>query len=70
MKKAAKKKDGEEEDAIDGPAVVREDHVQGRVLGAAAGAKTGWSRLTVYERSFRLGHLLCKERCTGAAATR
>jgi hypothetical protein len=60
----------EEEEAIDGPAVVGEGHVRDRVLSARAGAKTGWSRLTVYERSFRLGHLLCKERCTGAQTTR
>jgi len=58
------------EDFVDGPAVVAKDHVQGRVLSPRAGAKTGWSRLTVYEREFRLGHLKCKERCVGQAATR
>jgi hypothetical protein len=36
------------------------------VLAPTAGAKAGWSRLTVYERAFRLGHLVCKERCTDA----
>jgi hypothetical protein len=68
MKKTVKKQD--EEDAIDGPAVIGEGHVRDRVLSARAGARCGWSRLTVYERAFRLGHLLCKERCKGAAATR
>lgn len=34
-----------------------------------AGAKKGWSRLTVYEREFRRGSFVCKERCTDAAAT-
>jgi hypothetical protein len=67
MKKTVKRA---AEDVIDGPAVVGDDHVQDRVLSAAAGAKTGWSRLTVYERAFRLGHLKCKERCTSAAASR
>lgn len=46
------------------PAVVQHDHVQDRVLSAGAGSKAGWSRLPVYEREHRLGHLLCKERCT------
>ena len=41
---------------------------QARVLSGRAGAKAGWSRLTVYEREFRLGHLVCKER--GGAQTR
>jgi hypothetical protein len=36
------------------------------VLAPTAGAKAGWSRLTVYERAFRLGHLVCKERCNDA----
>jgi hypothetical protein len=58
------------EEAVDGPAVIRGDHVQNRSLSPRAGAKAGWSRLTVYERAFRLGQLICKERCTGAAATR
>lgn len=71
MKKTTKRAN---EDAIgnvvDGPAVIGEDHVQDRVLSAAAGAKAGWSRLTVYERAFRLGHFKCKERCVSAAASR
>jgi len=46
-----------------GPAVIGADHVQDRVLGKTAGARKGWSKLTVYEREFRLGHLRCKERC-------
>jgi hypothetical protein len=58
------------DEPIDGPAVIGPDHVRDRVLKATAGAKPGWSRLTIYERAFRLGHLLCKERCAGAAATR
>ena len=68
MKRTMKKQD--EDEAIDGPAVVGEGHVRDRVLSARAGAKPGWSRLTVYERAFRLGQLLCKERCTGSVATR
>ncbi|MEO8301409.1 MAG: hypothetical protein ABI608_06435, partial [Rhizomicrobium sp.] len=72
MKKPARR-DAEEEivpEVIDGPAVIAADHVRDRVLKATAGAKAGWSRLTVTERAFRLGHLLCKERCTSAVATR
>jgi len=63
MKKPAGKP--QEEDVIDGPAVVAKDHVRDRILSPRAGAKAGWSRLTVYEREFRLGHLKCKE--SGAA---
>lgn len=48
---------------VEGPAVVTPAHVQDRMLSAAAGARKGWSKLTVYEREFRLGHLRCKERC-------
>ena len=59
-----------EEELVDGPAVIGADHAQGRVLSARAGAKKGWSRLTVYERAFQRGALVCKERCAGAAATR
>ena len=63
-----------EEDVVEGPAVIATDHVRDRVLSARAGAKAGWSRLTVYEKEFRRGHLMCKERCQdakgGAAATR
>ena len=74
MKKTVKKQAQDQEDVIDGPAVIGEGHVRDRVLSARAGAKAGWSRLTVYERAFRLGHLLCKERCQGskkgAVATR
>lgn len=67
LKAAAKTVD---EDVIDGPAVVEGDHVRDRILSPRAGAKAGWSRLTIYERAFRLGHLKCKERCVGAAAAR
>ena len=58
------------EDVVEGPAVLTGDHVQDRVLSPRAGAKKGWSRLSVYEREFRRGALACKERCTGAGATR
>jgi len=61
------KKPVKDEEAIDGPAVIGADHVRDRVLSKGAGAKAGWSRLTVYERAFRLGQMLCKERCVGAA---
>src|SRR3954469_1100725 len=60
MKKKQKVVVGE---PVDGPAMVTAAHAQDRVLSAAAGARKGWSRLTVYEREFRLGHLRCKERC-------
>lgn len=60
MKKKQKLPEGE---AVEGPAVVGADHVQDRVLDKTAGARKGWSKLTVYEREFRLGHLRCKERC-------
>jgi hypothetical protein len=77
MKKTvAKKQPGAAEDSktaaesVDGPAVIGPDHVRDRVLSARAGAKPGWSRLTVYERAFRLGQMQCKERCTSAVATR
>lgn len=69
MKKTVKKQH-QDEDAVDGPAVIGEGHVRDRVLSGRAGAKAGWSRLTVYERAFRLGHLLCKERCGSPAAAR
>lgn len=47
------------EERVERPAVIQADHVQGRVVSGRAGAKAGWSRLTVYEREFRLGHLVC-----------
>jgi len=50
-----------EDETIERPAIVQGDHVQGRVLSSRAGAKAGWSRLTVYEKAFRLGQLTCKE---------
>ena len=68
MKKTVKRVENEQ--VIDGPAVIGADHVRDRVLSHQAGAKAGWSRLTVYERAFRLGHFKCKERCTSAHATR
>ena len=60
MKKKPKLPVGE---PVEGPAIVGADHVQDRVLSKTAGARKGWSKLTVYEREFRLGHLRCKERC-------
>jgi len=58
------------EDVVESPAVLTGDHVQDRILSPRAGAKKGWSRLSVYEREFRRGALVCKERCIGAGATR
>ncbi len=55
------KKPAKIEERVERPAVIQTDHVQGRVVSGRAGAKAGWSRLTVYEREFRLGHLICKE---------
>lgn len=46
------------------PAKVQSDHVQDRPVSKVAGSKLAWSRLPVYEREHRLGHLACKERCT------
>ena len=63
-RRVAKKDEG-----IEQPAVIAPDHARDRVLGPGAGAKKGWSRLTVYEREFRKGALVCKERCTGGAET-
>jgi hypothetical protein len=59
-----------QEEQPEGPAAVRGDHVQDRMLSGRAGAKAGWSRLTVYEKEFRRGHLMCKERCGSAAAAK
>ncbi|HSS12323.1 MAG TPA: hypothetical protein VLL04_00415 [Rhizomicrobium sp.] len=64
--KRVMQKQGQDDEAIDGPAVIAKDHVRDRVLSKTAGAKAGWSRLTVYERAFRLGQMLCKERGTHA----
>jgi hypothetical protein len=58
------------DDVVEAPAVVTNDHVQDRVLSARAGARKGWSRLAPYEKEFRRGALVCKERCTGQVATR
>jgi hypothetical protein len=58
------------EETVESPAIVTGDHVRDRVLSARAGAKAGWSRLSVHEKEFRRGHLICKERCTSASATR
>src|ERR1700744_4917546 len=71
MTRAKKVKDDSEvaNPTIESPAVIAADHARDRVLGLGAGAKKGWSRLTVYEREFRRGSFVCKERCTDAAAT-
>jgi len=58
------------EDVVEAPAVITGDHVQDRMLSPRAGARKGWSRLAVYEKEFRRGALICKERCIGAVATR
>lgn len=58
-----------DEDRVEGPAIISRDHVQDRVLSARAGAKKGWSKLAPYEKEFRRGALVCKERCTGQVAT-
>jgi hypothetical protein len=50
-----------QDEAVEGPAIVASEHVRDRVLSSRAGAKAGWSRLTVYEKAFRLGQLKCKE---------
>jgi hypothetical protein len=61
------KKRAAAEDVVEGPAILTGDHVQDRILSPRAGAKKGWSRLAVYEREFRRGALVCKERGAGAA---
>jgi len=50
-----------QDEVVEGPAIVSGEHVRDRVLSSRAGAKAGWSRLTVYEKAFRLGQLKCKE---------
>jgi hypothetical protein len=62
--KAKRKQKAPVGEPVEGPVVVTADHAQDRVLSAAAGARKGWSKLTVYEREFRLGHLRCKDRVT------
>jgi len=53
-------------DFVDGPAVITDDYVRDRAIDAM---KTkAWSRLAGYEKAYNKGHLLCKERCTSAAA--
>ena len=58
------------EETVEEPAVIGPDHARDRILSPRAGAKQGWSRLTVYEKEFRRGHMRCKERCTGVNAAR
>ncbi len=65
-----KKRQAAEQETVESPAIVTKEHVQDRVLSARAGARKGWSKLAVYEREFRRGALVCKERCTGATLTR
>lgn len=57
-------------ETVDGPAVVTADFAQTRHVSARAGAQKAWERLTVYEREFRRGHLICKARCITTDATR
>lgn len=52
-----------------GPAIVTGAHVQDRILHTRAGAKAGWSKLTVFEQTHRGGKLICKDRCKGDNAT-
>jgi len=56
-------------DVIERPAKIGPDHARDRNLNAGAGAKKGWSRLTVYAREFRRGSFVCKERCVDEAGT-
>jgi hypothetical protein len=63
MKRARK------DDTVERPAVIMSDHARDRVLARGAGAKKGWSRLSVYEREFRRGSYVCKERCTDVRET-
>ena len=55
MKKTVNKPKNEDDESVDnvvdGPAVVGADHVRDRLLKATAGAKAGWSRLTVEFRA-------------------
>ena len=66
----SKAKHKETEEMVERPAILTADHLQDRILSPRAGAKKGWSRLAAYEKEFRRGALVCKERCTDAAATR
>jgi hypothetical protein len=66
----SRQKQKPENDAVEGPAVLTGDHVQDRILSSRAGTKKGWSKLAPYEKEFRRGALVCKERCTGAVAAR
>ena len=56
-------------DHVERPAVIKPDHARDRLLGTGAAAKKAWSRLTFYEREFKRGSFLCKERCTDASST-
>ncbi|HEY1876961.1 MAG TPA: hypothetical protein VGG66_05800, partial [Rhizomicrobium sp.] len=56
-------------DNVERPAAIKPDHARDRLLGTGAGARKAWSRLTFYEREFKRGGFVCKERCTDAAAT-
>lgn len=54
----------QDQDDIQSPAVIGPMHVQDRVLGKGAASKTGWSKLTIYEKEHRLGHLADRSICT------
>jgi hypothetical protein len=66
----SKQKRKVDDEMVEGPAILTGDHAQDRVLSGRAGAKKGWSKLAPYEKEFRRGSLVCKERCTGAVAAR
>src|ERR1043166_8553744 len=54
---------------IEAPAIINDDYAQTRHVNTRAGAKKGWERLTVYEKEFRLGHLVDKKRCLTKVGT-
>lgn len=60
MKPARKPRAAPKVVPVDGPAVITDDHVQDRLLTSRAGSQVGWTRLAVYEKEFRLGHLSCR----------
>lgn len=52
----------------EGPAKITDMHVQDRHLDKV-GDRRGWSLLMPYEKAHRAGKLVCREKCTSAAAT-
>lgn len=49
-------------DDIQSPARIHDDHAMTRHISTRAGSKTAWERLSVYEKEFRKGGLLDRER--------